>query len=84
MDERCFLSGAAGGQAPGPQQLHILDIVFVDLIKRAIAPAIVSAAPHQPVAVRRIFQHFVGDRSNLAQQISRRRLRHCGSCYERQ
>ena len=42
--------------------------VGVDLIERAIAPAVIRAANHQPIAVRRVFQTLRGDRRIILQK----------------
>ena len=44
--------GGAGGQRPGPGDLQVLDVALVDLVERAVAPAVVGAPPHQPVRRR--------------------------------
>ena len=54
--------GGAGGHRPRPGRLQVLDVVLVDLVERAVAPAVIGAPPHQPVRRRRIAQHRVGDR----------------------
>ena len=47
---------------PDPRQPQVLHVVAGDLGERAVAPRLVVAARHQPVARRRIAQHLVGDR----------------------
>ena len=41
----------------------MLNVVAVDLIERAIAPALIVAAEHQPVTRRRVLEHFERDRN---------------------
>ena len=48
-------------QGPRPYQLQIADVVAIHLVERAVAPTVLRAAPHQPVARRRILEHGVGD-----------------------
>ena len=50
---------------PDPRELQILDVVARDLVQRAVAPRLIVAARHQPVARRRIAQHLVGDRHEV-------------------
>ncbi len=60
-DRRCLMPlGDAG--VHGPYRPQLVDIARVDLIERAIAPAVVSAAEHQPVAVFGRNQTLVGHR----------------------
>src|SRR5581483_8337899 len=63
------------GQRPGPAGAQILDVVLVDLIERAIAPAVVGPPPHQPVRWRRAAQHRIADRRQRGKGIGFRRLR---------
>ena len=57
---RNFRSTAS--QVPGPHHLQLIHIVTIDFGQWAIAPAVESATPHQPVAGSRILQHSVGNR----------------------
>ena len=52
-------------ESPRPDHAQVAYIVAVDLIERAVAPAVQRPAPHQPVAVRRILKHGVGDGNEL-------------------
>ncbi len=65
MDDRGRLGGARD-QRPRPRHLEILDIVLVDLVERAVAVAVKRAPPHQPVGRRRIAQHRVRNRREIA------------------
>ena len=49
------------GQGSGPHELQVADVVAVHLVERAVAPAVLRAAPHEPVARRRVLEHGVGD-----------------------
>ena len=49
------------------------DVVAIDLVERAVAPAVERAPPHQPVGRIRLPQHFVGDRDERAAAGSARR-----------
>ena len=55
-------------QAPGPRHLQVLHGVAIDLLERAVRPAIVRASPVKPVARRRITQHLVGHRRQAIQR----------------
>ena len=57
-----FARAAAFVHRPHPHELQILDVVAGDLRQRAVAPALVVAPRHQPVAGIRIAQHLVGHR----------------------
>ena len=50
------------GEGARPHHAQLADVVAVDLVEGAVAPAVEGAAPHQPVAGRRVLQHLVGDR----------------------
>ena len=52
------LVGARIVHRPLPDELEMLNVVAVDLIQRAVAPALVVAAEHQPVTRRRVLEHF--------------------------
>ena len=57
----------------GCRRLHV---VGVDLAERAVAPAVIRAAKHRPVAIRRILQALGRDRLVLFQDLRhRQRLR---------
>ena len=63
VDERHGLVRAAlFADRPDPGELQILDVVARDLVERAVAPALIVAARHQPVAGGRVAQHRVGHR----------------------
>ena len=53
------LQGALG-QGSGPHQPQIADVVAVHLVERAVAPAVLRAGPHEPVARQRILAHGGG------------------------
>ena len=66
MDQRRgFLD--AGGHAAGPDHAQGGDVRLVDLVERAVAPAVEGAAPHEPVGWVGVFQHFVGDGDYLGE-----------------
>ncbi len=70
-------AGHAGGEHPGGlQALHVLRR---DLGERAVAPAVIGAADHGPVAVLRLGQAIRRDRLVILQNLRhRRRRRRCG------
>ena len=61
MHDRRGLGGARR-ERPGPGHLQILDVVLVDLVERAVAPAVIGAPPHQPVGRIGLEQHRIGHR----------------------
>ena len=62
VHERHRLVRAAFLHRPHPRELQILHVGARDFVERAVAPALIVAAHHQPVAGIRIAQHRVGDR----------------------
>ena len=44
-----------------PDHPQLTDVVAVDLVERAVAPAVERPAPHQPLVVARILELRVGD-----------------------
>ena len=63
-------------EAPGPGELHVADIVPVDLVERTVAPAVEGAPPVEPVARIRVLEYGIADRPDVG-----RLLRHAGrSC----
>ena len=62
MHERRRLVALAFAHAPAPDELQLLDVAGRDLRQRTVAPALIVAARHQPVAWILIAQHLVGDR----------------------
>ncbi len=62
VHERHRLVRAGIVHRPAPGQAQLLDVVFLDLFERAVAPRLVVAPRHQPVAGRRIAQHRIGHR----------------------
>ncbi len=44
-----------------PHHAQVADVAAVDLVQRAVAPAVEGAPPHQPVVGRRVLQDGVGD-----------------------
>ena len=73
VDDRRRLGGTRVHR-PRPRRLEVLDVVLVDLIERAVAVAVIGAAPHQPVRRRRIAQHLVRDRLEIFRRLGGRRL----------
>ena len=61
VDERRRLD-AARSKPARPHHLQARDVVAIDLIERAVAPAVERAPPRQPVGRVRLPQHFIGDR----------------------
>ena len=87
VGQRCPLLAARPERAR-PDHPQVADVVPVDLIERAVAPAVLRPAPHQPVAGRRVLQHGVGDGHEpvvrrLRAGASRPRETDC-RCYDRQ
>ena len=62
VHQRHRLVGPALVHVPGPGQTQGADVGRGDLGKRAVAPRLIGAARHQPVARRGRPQHGVGDR----------------------
>ena len=52
---------AAGSHTARPREAQVADVLAVDLVQGAVAPAVERPPPHQPVGRRRILQHGVGD-----------------------
>ena len=50
---------------PDPGQPEILDVARRDLREGAVAPRLIIAANHQPVAGRRVLQHLIGHRNEV-------------------
>src|SRR5262249_49152768 len=48
-----------------PGELQVLHIRACDFVERAVAPSLIVAANHQPVAGIRIAKHRVGDRREV-------------------
>ncbi len=74
MDERRSLLQARSKRAR-PDHAQRPHVVAVDLVERAVAPAVERAAPHQPVFGCRRLEHRVGDRNEGAGRLRARRLR---------
>ena len=72
----------AFGQPSRPDHAQIADVVDVDLVQRAVAPAVQRAPPGQPVAVGRLLQHGVGDGREVVAGLCGhgRRIRHQRQC----
>ena len=64
---RAFL--APGRQRARPGHAEIADVVPVDLIQRAVGPAVQRPAPGQPVAGGRVLEHRVGHRHQLVRGL---------------
>ena len=62
VDDRRRRVPAALVHRPHPGQLQLPDVGPIDLREGAVAPRLVVAPDHQPVAVVRVPQHRVGDR----------------------
>ena len=69
---------AARPEGACPDHPQVADVLPVDLIERAVAPAVERPAPHQPVARRRVLQHRVGDRHKAVVRRLRARPRRSG------
>ena len=61
MDERRGLLDAFG-HGPRPGEAQASHVGGVDLVEGAVTPVVVAAAPHEPVARRRVDEHVLGDR----------------------
>ena len=59
MHQRDALHRAAG-KAPGPREAELVHVLLIDLVERAVALRIVSAAEHQPVIRTGVGQHLLG------------------------
>ena len=62
VHERHRLIGSALVHVPRPGEPQRADVRGRDLVERAVAPGLVGAARHQPVAGRRGAQHLIGHR----------------------
>ena len=56
-----------------PHHAQLADVVPVDLVEGAVAPAVEGAAPRQPVAGRGVLEHRVGDRDEAGVFLGLRR-----------
>ena len=56
----------SGGHRPRPGQPELVNVVAVDLIERAVAPAVQRPAPVDPVGRVGVGEHRVGDRREVA------------------
>ena len=56
----------AGGHRPRPDQPELVDVVPVDLVERAVAPAVQRPPPVDPVGRIGVGEHCVGDRREVA------------------
>ena len=65
---------AAGSHRPRPYQAQLADVVAVDLLQRAVAPAVERAAPHDPVIRIGVQDHGVRDRDVLAPGLRLQRV----------
>ena len=74
-DQRRPLLAAVGRQGAAPDQPEAPDVVAVDLIERAVAPAVERAAPHQPLVGARVQQLRVGDRADAVRLLGQDRGR---------
>ena len=72
-DQRRSLLAAAGRQRAAPDQPEARDVVAVDLIERAVAPAVERAAPHQPLVGARVQQLRVGDGADAVRVLGEER-----------
>jgi len=57
------------GHAARPNQLEIRDVAAVDLVERAVAPAIQRAPPHQPIRRIGLREHLAGDGRDRARGL---------------
>ena len=61
IDQRRPLLGSLR-HPPGPDHAQRADVGAIDLVQRAVAPAVERAPPHRPVRRVRILQHRIRDR----------------------
>src|SRR5690606_14605706 len=54
----------------GPDELEPRDVLPIDLIERAVTPAVERPPPHQPVGGIGITKHLVRDRTHAARALS--------------
>ncbi len=76
VDQRRALLAPLAPERARPDQPQIGDVVAIDLLERAVAPAVERAAPHQPVAGGRILEHRVGNRHEAGRRLGERGARH--------
>ena len=72
---------AARGKRARPDHAQLAHVVAVDLVERAVAPAVERPPPHQPVFRGGILEHGVGDRCKPIRGLRRR---NAGRCDEQQ
>ena len=60
-ERRRFARARAVIHRPHPGEAQIADILFGDLLEPAMAPALITAARHQPIVGAGVLQHRVGD-----------------------
>ena len=65
VHDRMRLVRAAFSHRPHPRELEIRGVLRGDLFQRAVAPPMIVAAEHQPVAGIRLPQHLVGHRDEV-------------------
>ena len=75
VGQRCALLAAAAPYRARPDHTQVAHVAAVDLVERAVAPAVERAAPHEPVARGGILQHRVGDRCDGSARLGLRRGR---------
>ena len=73
VDDRRRLVTVGHAGREHPHRLQPRDVVRRDLIERAVAPAVVGAPDHQPVAVLRLLQPLGGDGRVVLQDRRKRR-----------
>ena len=64
--------------APDPRELQLLHVVARDLRQRTVAPALIVAPHHQPVARILAAQHLVGDRYEVLHLAGDRQAQRTG------
>ena len=79
VDDRRRLIGAAARSWPTPTPVADPSRCRLDLRQRAVAPGLIVAADHQPVAGIGIAQHLVGDRHVVFHFAGDREAAACGA-----
>ena len=79
VDERVRLGPPLGRQGPRPREPQPVRVAGVDLVQRAVAPAVEGAPPVDPVGGVRVEEHRLGDRrERRLLRLRRRSAQGCG------
>jgi hypothetical protein len=71
IDQRSGLLTSSCDHSSRPDHAQLRDIILIDLVQRAVSPAILSTPPHEPVCGIRLFEHRVRDGHELPRALLR-------------